>query len=722
MILRFAFASALSSATRRLSVSLALASLVFGFSAAVRAAAPYDLVPLNPASPNYAKVFSGVKINDPVPEPSIFKAGDEILSAVYAYLSPNSPVVGNTAYRDRLFILLDHRLGMTAAGNNLTDISFVCQASYAYMLMKHYRPDEISPARVATYEAGIAKTNAAVISGNTLLYDQGVLANLWLNGDIRLAMATYFGGLAVGDVTRATKARNAIDNVMSAAGLQDGGTHYVGFWNEVASYHDETVKFYVWWWKITGSPSIKAALDATRLYALVSNEPSGFTEQSSNIPYKHMYNNNHNKPSSLWKAYLYDDGYNYYYGASHETATSTELLNTILYQPSRITKTPSDNLGVLWDGNIQGPRGRFNGTWGWVANGRDVQNGGPENSALIASQGYDSMQCGKNTFVGAFTLGPIANKTSLKGAIDGVTVEFKQTAGTETDYMRGSKYRFLSQDERTSTITRKNFGTLATHYRVSKRTSSSATPNWDAGATPWIGQQVWVLTGERMIGLVQIVSDAASQVYGLDARLVFTGGRLSIMGSKLDLTQPDPSSFAFGELRAKVHGTTFTGATTSQRIGISEAASADDYSALVRINDAAVNNDVAIDYPAGTRRWIVLDFVRTGTGYATPVVNVMPNNTTYAVLQFTEGTRKVRIVQNLTNASRNYTGGFVVGSTYAQTTLHRSWSPTVTPLAVVGSTATVADTMPAYGHMIAVNSNQPDDHTDAFRTSGDVFP
>ncbi|MBC8009484.1 MAG: hypothetical protein H7067_05265, partial [Burkholderiales bacterium] len=74
------------------------------------------------------------------------------------------------------------------------------------------------------------------------------------------------------------------------------------------------------------------------------------------------------------------------------------------------------------------------------------------------------------------------------------------------------------------------------------------------------------------------------------------------------------------------------------------------------------------------------------------------------------------------NVSRNYTGGFVVGSTYAQTTLHRSWSSTVTPLAVVGSTATVADTMPAYGHMIAVNSNQPDDHTNAFRTSGDVFP
>ncbi|MBC8039645.1 MAG: hypothetical protein H7Y06_03815, partial [Opitutaceae bacterium] len=217
MILRFAFAPALSSATRRLSASLALASLVLGFSASVRAAAPYDLVPLNPASPNYAKVFSGVKINDPVPQPDKFKAGDEILSAVYAYLCPNSPVVGNIAYRDRLFVLLDHRLGITAAGNDLNDISFVYQAAYAYMLMKYHRPTEISASRVATYESGIAKSNNAIISGNPLLYDQGVLANLWLNGDIRLAMAVYFGGLAVNDPVRATKAQNAIDNVMSVA-------------------------------------------------------------------------------------------------------------------------------------------------------------------------------------------------------------------------------------------------------------------------------------------------------------------------------------------------------------------------------------------------------------------------------------------------------------------------------------------------------------------------
>ena len=702
-------------------IALTVFSLVVGFASPACGAAPYDLLSLNPASPNYAQIFNGVKIGDSVPQAETFKAGDEILLATCAYLCPTSPVVGNTGYRDRLFVLLDHRFGLWAAGNQLGDIGCIWQAAYAYLMMKRHRPVDISAERVSLYETALARNQTATLTGNPLLYNQGLLANLWLNGDIRLAMSLYFGALALGDNAIAEKARAAIDNVASIAGLDDGGTRYVGFWGEVASYHDESVRAFIYWWKITGSVPIKAAIDASLRYAIVSNEPSGFVEQSSNIPYKHMYNNLHSTRSSLWKAYLYNDGYNYYFGAAEETAGSTELLNVILYQPSRVTRTPPSHVGVFWDGNIQGPRGRFNGNWGWIAHGRDVQNGGPESRSLIQSQGYDGRQCGKNTFVGAYALGPVADKTSLKGALDTMLVEFKQTQGEETDLMRGSKYRYLAQDEHTATITRNHFGTLSTTYRISSRTSSNASPDWNAGATPWLGQQLWVLTGERVIGLVQIVSDADSTVYGLDARLVFTGGRRGIMGRYLDLLQPEATSFAFGDLRAKIHATNFTGAITQQRIAISDPASTDDYSALVRIHDAAVNADAPISYPAGTRRWIVIDFVRDGTGYAAPVYNVLSGNATWAVLQFHEGTRKVRIVQNLTAAEHNYSGNFVIGSTYAQTTLHRSWNDAITPLTATSGTAVVADVVPAYGHMIAVNSAQPDDHTATTRTSADVF-
>lgn len=682
-----------------------------------------DMVPLNPAAPNYTSVFPrGVRTGDTVPQPETGKAGEEILLAVYAWLSPDSPVKGEAAYLDRLLVLLDHRFGLWGAGQQLRDIGSIWQAHYAYHLLKRKAPETLTPERVALYEDAILVNQTSILSDNPLLYQQGILAQGWLNGDIRLAMALYFGALARGDSATAETARKALDDVLCLNSLADGATRYVGFWGEVSTYHDESIRCLLWWWKITGSPAAKASVDATLRYAVVANEPDGFTEQSSNIPYKHMYNNIRSTRSSLWKAYLYNDGYNYFFGKPEETTTSTELLNTILYQPDRFTRTPPTDVGVFFDANIQGPRGRFGGVWGWTVNGRNVQLGGPENAALIAAQGYQGRQCGKATFVGAFALGTITNKTSLKGALDTVLVEFKESAGPETDLMRGSKYRYLAQDEQTRTITRRHFGTLSTAYRISRRTSAAASPNWSNGLTPWMGQQLWVLTGERALGLLQIVSDAPSTVFGLDARMVLTGGRHGIMGSYLDLTQPDTNSFAFGDLRARVPLQSFNGTVTSQRLAISEPNSADDFSALVRIHDTAIaGDDAPVTFPAGTRRWIVLDVHRAAAAPAAPVYNVLTNNTNWAVLQFHESARKVRIVQNLTGTARSYTGNFVVGTNHTRTTLHRSWTNTLTALAATNGTATVADTVPPYGHMIAVNSSQDDDHSPSHRTSAEVY-
>jgi hypothetical protein len=701
---------------RRVAVAACLAcSPVFG--------APDDIVALNSNAPNYASVFpNGVRTGNAAPQPETHKAGEEILLAAYAFLAPDSPVRGQQAYLDRLFVLLDHRFGIWATGAELRDIGSIWQAHYAYYLLKQKTSSLVSPARAALYEDAIRINQTSILADNPLLYSQSILAQSWLNGDIRLAMALHFGALARNDTAAAEIARKTIDDVLCSNVLGDGATRYVGFWGEVATYHDESIRCLLWWWKITGSPAAKAAVDATLRYSVVANEPDGFTEQSSNIPYKHMYNNLRSTESSLWKAYLYNDGYNYFFGKPEETATSTELLNTILYQPDRITRTPPTDIGVFFDANIQGPRGRFGGVWGWTANGRNVQLGGPENADLIAAQGYQGRQCGKATFVGAFALGSVTNKTSLKGALDTVLVEFKESAGAETDLMRGVKYRFLAQDEQTRTITRRSFGTLSTSYRISRRTSAAASPNWSNGVTPWMGQQLWVLTGERAIGLLQIVSDAQSTVYGLDTRLVFSGGRRGIMGSYLDLTQPDTNSFAFGDLRARVPLSSFTGNVTTQRLAISDPNSTDDFSALVRINDAAISgNDAPVTFPAGTRRWIVLDVHRSTNAAAAPVYNVLTNNTNWAVLQFHEGSRKVRIVQNLTATARSYSGNFVVGTNYANTSLHRSWTNAVTPLTANNGTAVIADSVPAYGHMIAVSSNQQGDHAPSHRTSAEVY-
>jgi hypothetical protein len=739
----------LVSTLRRVAVLTALWASVG--TALVFAAPPYDLPTLKSSAPNYNRFYTNVLIGSTSVPTDDFRTGDEILNGVLAYLCPTSPVYNNTAYRDRVLFLMDTIASRWNAGTDLAEIGYAWQINYAYLLLKYYRSSELSAARVTAYESALAANHTHVLTvSNALLYDQRLLANLWLNGDIRLAMGVYFGATALANSTNATKAQRAIDEVMSMASLEDGGQRYVGFWGEVSTYHEENIYCFLFWWLITGSTPIKAALDATQYYTPVTVEPVGYTEQSSNIPYKHMYNGIIARNAALWKAYLYDDGYNYFYGKSAETTSSTEILNTILYQPNRTTKTPPTHVGVFFDGNLQGPRGRFNGTWGWIANGRDVQNGGPESQPLITAQGYDGRQCGKSTLVGAFVLGTVANNTALKGALDTVGIEVKESTGVEYDVHRGSKYRYLTQDEKTATITRQGFGTISSSYRISTRTSANASLNWDSSATKWTGQQLWVLTDERMIGLVQIVntSGTPATAYGLDARLIFTGGRKGIMGSYLTLTRPAtvadalgttaPNDFQFGEIRVKIAGTgaagdvgtTFNGDITSQRIPIHDnistdatiAANQDNFSELVRINEAGPTDATPVAFPAGTRRWVVLDVTRNGTAYATSSkFNVLPENNTFAVLQFNEGSRKVRIVQNLTATPQSYSGNFVVGTTYTSTSLHRSWNSTVSALTVTSGTAVVAETIPAYGHVIAVNSNNANDHTSTVLTAKDLF-
>jgi len=689
--------------------------------AAVTAGAVTELVPFQTASPNFPRLFEGVRVGDPVPEPAGFKAGDEILLATYALLSPVSPLAGQAAVSNRLLLLLDHRFGQWNEGQNLEDIGFAWQACYAARLLQHHRPDLLDPVRTAAWASAIEASNLYILQRNPLLYEQGLLAQLWLNGDLRLAMSVYFGSLFQGQAARAELARRTIDEVMCMAALADGGTRYVGFWGEVATYHEENVRLFVWWWKITGSPSIKAALDATVRYSFVANEPSGFTEQSSNIPYKHMYNNLHNRRASLWKAYLYDDGYNYFFGASEETTTSTEPLNAILYQPSRRLLTPPDHVGVFLDGNIQGPRGRFHGRWGWIAHGRDVQRGGPESAVLSEAQGFMGRMIGKQTFVGAFALGPVANKTSLTGALDSVTVEFKQTPGDDPNHMRGARYRFLAQEERTATLVRRGFGALSTRYVISTRTSALAAPNWDGFATAWEGNQLWLLTGERMLGLVQISALQASTVYGLNARLVFTGGRRNIMGAFLPLGQPDAQTFVFGGLQARLHASSFTGPVTSHRIPISDLASTDDFSVLIRLHDAASGQDLPQAYPAGTRRWLLVDVARTDVPLASAVENLAPGDSQWAAFAFTEGARRVRIHHNLGPQARSLATSWAPPAGSGPVSLHRSWSPEVTPLGFGGTPVSYTLEVPGGQHVVVVAGPDPDDHHGGFLTSDDLF-
>ncbi|MEM0966331.1 MAG: carbohydrate-binding protein [Verrucomicrobiota bacterium] len=683
-------------------------------------AAVTDLLSLDSNYPKYGDLYSDVKVGDTT-IPTKWNLSNETISAVYAYLHEDSPYRYNSDYLNRLKLLLDARFDQYSSGSGLGDMSGSFQACYAYMLLKHHRPGDITASEIAEWEAAMVAFSDDQLADLPHLYDDYLISNQWLNGDIRMAMGVYFAGVAINNTTYQNKAADAIDLYLTKCISGDGAVHKSGFQNEAPGYRNWNVNWMIWWWKITGSPEAKAFLDKTIPWVPLSVEPSGFAMQTTANAVKHMYNKGFGQESALALGYIYGDGYNYSIGQVAENNFSSEMsvLLAAVYDSSVSALTPPSEF-ILYDRAVMGPRIRT-ADWACIGTARSPQTSAPEHP----DRGFEGRQCGKNTFVGAAALGTWANGTSLKAALDGVAVEFKTKPGVTNDWARsnydGGMYRFLAQDEENATITRDNFGSISTSYRLSERVTGGSTPTWGAG-TDWLGEQVWLLTKERLVGIVQIRNEVADSVYGLDTRLVLVGGRYPVLGAYHDLVEVAPDEFEFGELKVRVPQTNFNGPRSVQRTTVYGSNTADDYTAILRLHDAAdLNNDALINYPAGTRRWAVVECVRDGNSFSNSSINVLPANNSLLVLQVKENNRRVRVIQNVTGTTRTYTGN-MNGISGGTATVHKSWDDTVDVITPApGSPVAMSIDVPPYGHATVVSSTITTDHDGMTSYYEDVF-
>lgn len=681
-------------------------------------ARPWDFPRLDPASPIFPRLYSTVRPSSQTPPRDSFQLADETLACAYAYLHPQSPHRHQPAYRERLLRLLDARLSPWNRGERLTDMSGAFQASYAYLLLLRHRPQDLG-ARRAGWESGLRKFSHAILAEKPLLYDRHVLASLWLNGDIRSAIAVHLAGIALDEPRFRDRAAAAIDRVMTRAVLPDGGTYYVGFQNEVPTYHDASIAFMTWWWLLTGSPEMKDALARTVRYGPLSVEPAGFQEQSTAIAYKHYYNGWHGRHAALGKAYLFGCRHNYTLGASHGGETEWNgywsILHAALHRPGLRPATPPDRF-IVHDRSIDGPRGRF-GDWAFVATGRDVQRPPAEREG----DGLQGAMVGKATFVGAVALGKYEKRSALDAALDAVTVEIKHAKGAETDWARGHKHRFLAQDERTATVTRPTFGTLATRYRLSARRSAPATADWGPGL-PWLGKQLWLLTPERVVGLVQIEAESDQTVFGLDARLTFCGGRKGVSGGFRESRIDPAGTISFGKLRCRIPAKSFDGPVTAERYGIADhdGHRGDDHALRVRLHDgSAPDGDRPRRYPAGSLRWALVDCSREEVSPAV-VRNALPGDKDWAVLDVEEGGRTFRLVHNLKPTPATYRGGLPAAGHRAWS-IHRSGSSAVERPARAGDPLPPALEIPGHGHAVVVLGGGESDHAGVTPHYEDIF-
>ncbi len=420
----------------------------------------------------------------------------------------------------------DFNVDRTAIYGRDSNINRFClvPAVDGYLELQRAYPDLLPPAKRADLEAGLK------VLADYQVTDYG-LARLakkpWVkqpaypNMDVHHILIMEFAHRLWGGQQYA-KERDAFVKILDSAVYPNGAFTYICTQNECFVYHHLNVLYSARFWQLTKNPTTLAMLRKTIPFYPYNVEPAAVPEYFTDACWKHYWGGGA-APGPDVIAGLFDDPLNkrvaeicanvWGFGHNYHSTIAAEF-----WKP--IKSKPLPDGYVMYDPDIQGPRGRF-GTWSFAGNGRNY------------GVGYQ----GKDTFVGCMITDPPRRPMPMDSALQVVTTEVRLNH-TENHWRGG---RCHSAVEKLSTPLGPDFGSLAVRYTVSK-------PNWaykQDALFPWEGTQQWYLSKSRLVGLVALQCTA-------DETQAAVHGRIRL-GMKRQIEQSGDSTWKYGKLLVKIH-------------------------------------------------------------------------------------------------------------------------------------------------------------------------
>jgi len=669
-------------------------------------------IPYYSTNPYKTSMWKGLQLTNPTVVLD-FGDADELQLAALAYMHPQSPYfMGATTYT-RLITLLDSTLTDWYNGNKLADITNSFQGCFAYDMLKTLYPTKIPSNRKAIWEAGIRKQIDSCYKSAPNVYVKHLVRDVWLNGHQRTAMAMFFGGNALGDSIYQEYGRYATEEIFTQCLLEDGGTHYLSYHNEASTYHPIVVKCFLDYWLATQSTKVYALLKGLVHFAPLSHHvyktSNGYSEYTTGPSNKCYYNGLGQTYPAAVSAFISNDGYNYTIGKNN---IALEL--GFIYQPGVIAKPLPDNY-MVYDANTFGPRGKY-GNWSVVGTTRDPSSPLPAHPQEVGLP-FTTLCEGKATFVGAYMLDSLSTKwqkgNPLNAAFHAVAPAVKIRKGNESEWGRGNTHSWLTVNEHNALSKSRNVYGISTRYQFNKAGGRMAT-------IPWEGMQQWVVTEDRIVGMIELQAMQKQSVYGLKTRILLVSGRKGVMGTRKSLTIINPYAYEYGMIKTKIHSENFKGIIDTQYVNIINFTTDDDYSAEIELHDKLDSaKDKLITYAAGTKRYALIEVTNTTKTYSTATVYPL-KDTGLTAFQFQEQKgRKIRMVHNITSQPIVYND--TMYAPFRLATMKCSWNDSVFKLNSSASFAICGTTIPAYGHILLISSNDDSEHYAHYFAYNDVF-
>ena len=334
-----------------------------------------------------------------------------------------------------------------------------------------------------------------------------------------------------------------------------------------------------------------------------------------------------------------------------------------------IAARPQPDNFIVYDRNIEGPRGRF-GHFSWAGTTRNYGEG-----------------CqGKDTFVGCTLTSAEDVAYPLDAALQVATNQYR----LQPDGQRWRTCRFLSQAEQNAVTIGADFAALTTRYRI-----QNVAWGGKSSLTEWAGQQEWLLTPNRIVGLLAIETLTEQKAYSIHGRLR--------LGMKKEFEKKSDSLLKYGGLMIRLHEHNYSDVITERSETFYIDKPEQFRSSEIVLRDAAsvkANEKELLTYPKGTRQFFIAEVFPSTAEPARAVRRIATDGAQRATGIEVEADGWWRqLVHNPTDKPITYR--FMAAPTAAGSVqMHRSGSRKPEPVPVDMRDGTALVSIPARGHVV----------------------
>jgi hypothetical protein len=545
--------------------------------------------------------------------------------------------------------------------DNVTEVDFfaIAPAVKMYLLYSSRYPDLILPSRKTAWENSI---RYSIVEKTTYSFTPGQIGVSWVNRDVQHMSAQLYGYELFGNQAYLDKAQECL-TMLDNSLYPDGAFPYITSQNECYNYHGVAIQELFYYWQVSGNPVARNIIERSWWYYPLSAEHGPTAEYATAPSWKQMWNGTSSATSSYTVASLTGSGENYAHYQMYSSDFNPDLFIAAAYR-SDLAALPRPDNYILYDRNIQGPRGRF-GNFSYCGTSNPSSGPSPYTSQDLR---------GKQTFVGNMIVNGTGTGWDLNAGLCAAYSGPRKKLGISLDEgTYNERYTpiklIFSTNEQNASLVSEQFASLTTKYQILRYSSETY---------PWIGKQQWIFTPYGMIGLLAVESTGSSSMYGISSVVKLISGRAS-WGIKKTFADLGNGTYQYGKLLTKVHAHDYYDVSTEYayvtswdgtdgqlkcgRIVLRDQneAAADAYS---RDTTGTLPAPAATVYPAGTKHYCIVEMYPEGSSPSESVTVIQETNGLLGFdVQRNQGKSRLRMIHNPTGSALAYTGSLGWGGT-----------------------------------------------------------